>query len=356
MVHYRKRIELFFEHSSRLIYRNAIMTLSIMALFMGSTGFFIKDLTVDTATESMLHKNDPSLLAYNTFRDQFGHSEFVSVLVEAPDIFSRESLLRLKALHDDLEKNLPFLKKVTSLINVRTTYGRNDVLHVHELLEDPSKDNPETVRERALSSPFYKNHILSADQKSTALIIETVSRVFEHPDTDQDKFSDFVDFEQSEYTLSSSGGKFHYITTEESARVNTTVLDVLKRHQLKDFKLTFSGGTVVLDLFNKATSRDTSRLFVIMFFVILAFLFLMFRRVSGMVLPLIVVSGTTVTVLGLMGFTGTPISLMTNVLPAFLVSVCIADSVHVLAIFYRKFQAGESRENAICHAMYHLFH
>ena len=36
--------------------------------------------------------------------------------------------------HNDLEKEVPYIKRITSLINVRDTYGRDDELIVGELL------------------------------------------------------------------------------------------------------------------------------------------------------------------------------------------------------------------------------
>jgi hypothetical protein len=127
----------------------------------------------------------------------------------------------------------------------------------------------------------------------------------------------------------------------------------MTRFQSDDFKITFSGGSVVIDVFNKATGEDTLRLVKIMVLVIVGFLFLFFRRWSGIIIPLCVVGSAMISTIGLMAATGTPISIMTNILPAFIVSVGITDSVHVLAIFYREYQNGRSKAEAFCHAMGH---
>jgi hypothetical protein len=57
--------------------------------------------------------------------------------------------------------------------------------------------------------------------------------------------------------------------------------------------------------------------------------------------------------LGIMVLCGTSISMMTTVIPAFLTAVGIADSIHVLAVFYRKYQAGAGKKESICYAMGH---
>ncbi|GAB6097650.1 MMPL family transporter [Desulfatiferula olefinivorans] len=351
----KKNIERAFETLTRAVYRHRLKTLFLMALLIGWSSSFCRDLTVDTATEAMLHDKDPSLLLYNEFRDQFGRSELVAVMVEAPDLFDRATLIKLKALHEDLERRIPHLKKITSLINVRDTYGENDVLHVDPLVENPQSADLDRVRTRAMDSPFYENYILSADGKSTAMIIETVSRVIEREAETEggsdDVSDDLSDFGEAPRAASSS--RSHYITADEKAEVNTAVRAVIGPYQADDFRITYSGGSVVVDVFNKATAHDTTRLVKIMVVVILVFLYLMFRRLSGMVLPIVIVAATTLSTLGLMGLTGTPISIMTNILPGFLVSVCIAAAVHVLAIFFREFQNGVDKEQAIVHAMGH---
>ncbi|MCP4691998.1 MAG: MMPL family transporter [Desulfobacterales bacterium] len=46
-------------------------------------------------------------------------------------------------------------------------------------------------------------------------------------------------------------------------------------------------------------------------------------------------------------------TLMTTVIPAFLIAVGVADSVHILAIFYRGLQNGGDREDAAAKALGH---
>jgi hypothetical protein len=347
----RKRIERFFVHFTRFIYRNRIKSLILLSLFIGLTGYQAKNIRIDTATESMLHDDDPSLIEYNEFRDQFGRSELVVLLVEAPDIFNMDFLRKLKAFHEALEAHIPHVQKITSLINVRNTRGEGDVLHVDKLLNERAFKDLKTVKQRALDNPFYKNYVLSTDKKSTALIVETVARIIDDSEQGNDAVPDFGEFEDEADT--GDAGLTHYITADEKAEVNAAIIDVMAQYQTVDFKVTFSGGSVVVDVFNKATGNDTTRLVKIMLVVVVGFLFLFFRRISGVIIPIIIVNSAMISTLGLMAVTRTPISIMSNILPAFLVSVGIADAVHVLAIFYRKYEKEKNKEDAICYAMGH---
>jgi predicted RND superfamily exporter protein len=57
--------------------------------------------------------------------------------------------------------------------------------------------------------------------------------------------------------------------------------------------------------------------------------------------------------LGAMGYCGIPFTPSTQNLPSFLLVVGVGGSVHILSIFYRRFDAGHGKEEALCHALEH---
>ncbi|MCI5220808.1 MAG: hypothetical protein D3914_16840, partial [Candidatus Electrothrix sp. LOE2] len=98
----RDRIEKKFAAAARLLYRHNLITLLVLAVFTGALLSQLPRLTLDTSTEGFLHKQDPDLLAYNDFRDQFGNTEMVIVAVKSKDIFAPDFLRKLKELHIEL--------------------------------------------------------------------------------------------------------------------------------------------------------------------------------------------------------------------------------------------------------------
>jgi predicted RND superfamily exporter protein len=132
----KDNIEQHFSAIGRSLYRHPIKTLVVAFLIVGVLCLQVLKIEIDVSAEALLHKKDPARLRYNEFRDQFGRPELVLVAVEPPDVFDAVFLTRLKALHKDLEAEIPYLRKVTSLINARDTYGKQDTLVVGQLLED----------------------------------------------------------------------------------------------------------------------------------------------------------------------------------------------------------------------------
>jgi len=126
----RQKIERGFETFAHLVYRWRWVVLLLMLFVAAGLASQMPKLTTATSNESFLHSDDPILLAYNDFRDQFGRDELIIIAIQPPDVFDLSFLKRLKALHEDIEAKVPHVNEITSLINARNTRGDGDQLIV----------------------------------------------------------------------------------------------------------------------------------------------------------------------------------------------------------------------------------
>ena len=140
----RNKIEAWFERYAHVVFHHRLKTIVIMLILTGALVSQIPKITIDTSTEGFLHEQDPVLVAYNDFRDQFGRDEMVIVAIQSSRIFSQAFLKKLQQLHEELEETVPYIDDMTSLINVRNTRGEADELIVEDLLEKWPR-NPEEM-------------------------------------------------------------------------------------------------------------------------------------------------------------------------------------------------------------------
>lgn len=332
----RFRVEKGFERFGFFLCRHRFAVLLVLACFIGLLVAQLRNITVDTSSEALLHPKDPSLIGYNSFRDEFGRAETVMVALTPPDVYDTEFLEWLRALHDDLEENTPYLSRITSLVNVRNTHHQAGAMVVEELLEN-MPETPEDLtllRERVEGTPSYRDHVISGNGRTTAIIIET-DAVVEEPDPDGEP----------------GATRLRYFGAEENRAVVEAVDEVLARHSFPDTRVAVSGGPVVVDLFNRATLSDMRLGMILAVGVNALFLLLLFRRVTGIFLPLIVVISAMASTIGLMPLFGVALKMTTTIIPGFLVAVGVADSVHVLAIFYRRLDSGEDKFTAIARSL-----
>ncbi len=336
---FRKNVERGFERFSRLVYRNRLTAIFFTLLFFAALASSLPNLAVDTSNEGFLREDDPVLITYNEFRDQFGRAEMVIIAINPEEVFDLGFLGKLKRLHEELEEKVPHLDEITSLVNARNTRAEGDELIVEDLLEHWPQNERElaAVKKRAMENPAYKNLLLSEDGKFTTIIIRT------------DAYSSIGIKEDA------SGGfeKRKFLTDAENSEVVAAVSEIVEKYNSPDFPIQIAGSPVVADILKRAMMKDMRRFIVISLVVIAIVLFALFRRVSGVLMPMAVVILSLLSTFGLMALVGTPIKLPTQILPSFLLAVGVGDSVHILAIFYNRFDKTGDKEASIAWVIGH---
>ncbi|WP_167320830.1 efflux RND transporter permease subunit [Desulfosudis oleivorans] len=349
-------IEAGFERWALALYRRPRVTLLVLAALTGFFLFQMPRLDFDTSSESLLHADDPYRLAYDRFREDFGQDRNIILGITGPNIFSSEFLGRLQALHREIEETVPHVKRVKSLVTARHVTGENDFLHVGELLESWPEEPMDMgqLRQQVMENPFYRNFLISEDGDLTAIVIETDAVIASAPASNDEVLAGFSDDAPAGKTGSgASDTEERFIGAPEIREIVDAVTRLIPRYQAPDFQIRFSGSPVVVDLFNRAVATDMTRCALYTLVVITLAMGLLFRRVSGVCLPLIVVTASVISALGIMAMAGVKIKIMTAILPVFILCVGVADSVHVLTIFFREYRPGASRAEAVAHAMGH---
>ncbi|MBW2385822.1 MAG: RND family transporter [Deltaproteobacteria bacterium] len=340
----RTWIENRFENWGHVSARNRwpiIGSMVTLALLLGSQ---VPRLQIDTSTEAFLRSDDPARIVYTAFREQFGSDQLIIVALRPPRIFDSGFLTTLHEIHRAVENDIPHIAEVTSLINVRETRGRGDELIVRDLLEDwpPDEDALPELRERALANPLYQNFLFSQDQRTTTLIIKLDSYA-----GNMDSDDPLGGFEDTEGTEPPS------LSGEQEAEAVAGLTALVDRYRNDDLEIHICGGPVAAARL-ASEMMDNMAVFVGLSLIAVAvFLFALFRRASAVFLPLVVVSLSIVSTFGAMALIGVPLGIPTQILPSFLLAVGVGGSVHLLVIFYRAYDEGQSREEALAHALQH---
>ena len=349
----RNRLENGLEKLAHTIFRHRLKSILCMMVIVVAFISQVPKITLDFSTEGFLHKNDPSILIYNAFRDQFGRDEVVIIAMEPPQIFNTDFFTWLKALQEDIEENVPHLDDVTSLINVRNTRGNDDELIVEDLLETFPTDATAMalLKQRVISNPMYKNLLISEDGSITAMVIKTQN--YSSIGKEADVLAGFEEGGDDRGITDSQPATRAYLSNEENSAIIIAIQSVLEKHAREDTRIYLAGSPAVTHSLKVSMMRDMRKFVMLAVLTIAIFLFVMFRRISGVVLPLVVVFCSLLSTLGLMAFFGTPIKLPTQILPSFLLAVCVGASVHILAIFFHRFQATGDKEASIAYALGH---
>jgi len=351
IIRFRQKIENGFGRFAHLIYRNHWKVLFLVLILVAGFASQLPKLTMDTSTEGFLHPDDPAMIAYDSFRNQFGRDGVLVVAVTAPDVFDLSFLTKLKQLHEELRTNVPCLDDITSLINARNTRGEESTLVVEDLLEHWPEDAHAlaAVKQRAMNNPFYQNLLLSEDGTTTVIVIKT--DVYSSIGIDKEEVMD--GFDDEAFESDATEGQRKFITDEENNELVIATHQIAERFNGLDFKVRIGGGPEVMYMLKQTMQTNMKRFIRLALATIAIALFIMFQRISGVILPLLVVILSLLSTLSVMAMAGIAFKLPTQILPSFLMAVGVGASVHVLAIFFSHLQKGSSKEESIAYAMSH---
>ncbi|MCK5318093.1 MAG: MMPL family transporter, partial [Anaerolineales bacterium] len=114
----------------------------------------------------------------------------------------------------------------------------------------------------------------------------------------------------------------------------------------KDLSLYQIGMPLVSEALANFTKKDFFQLPPITFLIITVILFFLFRNLACLLLPLTCVALALVWTFGLMALTNTPLSMMTMIVPVFLIAVGTAYCLHISSEYLAVSQKAESRAEA----------
>ncbi|RTZ94749.1 MAG: RND transporter [Deltaproteobacteria bacterium] len=356
----KKWVEALFISLTRFIIKFRIPVLLIVLALSIALALQIRFLTIDTSNEGMLRPNDPILINYNAFRDQFGRDDLLVLAIQSDTIFSIPFLEKLKKFHEQLEERVPHITEITSLVNGRDTRGKGDTLLVDDLLVDLPKTDTDlaALKERVMSNPNFINMLVSEDGTFTTVLLrsDTYSAAGAAASDDLAGFDDEAAGKDEPNIAGEKNGVIKapdYLTDEENTEIIRMARAVVKEFNSPDFKIMMAGSPVVTHTVKQMMMADMKRFLRLAVLTIGICLFFMFRRISGVVMPLIIVALTLTSTLGLMARLGVFFKTPTIILPSFLLAVGVGASVHVLSLVYQYLRTDSSKNDAIIHAYGH---
>lgn len=277
-------------------------------------GLQIKNLTINSDILSTLPDDDPTARLYKDIGDQFGGNNIGMIVLETDDVFKTEVLEHIKQVTDSL-KITPGVSSVTSLTNVLDIRSSDWGIEIGKLIDEyslpRSKQALDSLQNYVFSKDMYKGAIVSEDGSATIILFTLL------PDADMHSVA--------------LGIK----ETVENIHLPETIY--------------FGGLPFMLNDVSALIMADMLWLIPIVFVIIAGILFISFRSVRGMILPLLTAGVTVIWTLGIMAIMGFEITIISNIVPVVLLAIGSAYTIHVLNSIHLTHLAN--KQNTIIHAM-----
>ncbi len=268
--------------------------------------------------------DNPQLLALESLENTYNKIDNVYIAI-APadgDVFTRETLSVIHAI-TALAWQIPYANRVDSITNFQHTEADGDDLYVGDLVPDPADlTDAELARVRsiALSNTLLVNRLLSPSGHATGISANIV-----RPAKDPD----------------------------ESRVITRHVHAMLEpfRSQHPDIQFHVTGGVPFDAGFGDATADDLSTFIPIMFAVLAMTMALLLRSILGMLATMLVIGLSTTFAMGVAGWLGIGLNPATGIAPTIILTLAVADSVHILVAVFQGLAQGLSRDDAIVRSL-----
>ncbi|EJM7845037.1 MMPL family transporter [Vibrio parahaemolyticus] len=261
------------------------------------------------------------LLAFEEIQTTFAKTDNLAIVIapEDGDIFTPQTLSLIQKITVDAWQ-VPYSSRVDSIANYQHTEAFDDDLLVEDLLYSEYELTPERiskVKSIALSEPVLKSALVS--EKGDVTVVNITVQL---PEMDK---------------------------TAEVEEVVSSINAMIDRYQRAYPDVTFhKAGIIAMNhAFMTAAQDDSSTLVPTMLVVILVFLTIMLRSILSVIATLIVIIGSVMATMGISGWAGMFLSTATVNVPTLIMTLAVADCVHVIATMRQSMKNGFTKVQSI---------
>ncbi|HFQ5586883.1 TPA: RND family transporter [Vibrio vulnificus] len=301
--------------------RFSFWTLIISLIAIVATAMGAKNLYFRGDYNIFFDGSNAQLQAFDEIQTTFAKTDNIA-LVLAPksgDVFDQRTLTQIQEMTEQAWQ-VPYSSRVDSLANYQHTEAVDDDLLVEDLLYQSYSLTAERiakVRTIAMSEPLLV-HALVSEKGDVAVI---------------------------NITMQMPG-------VDETAEVNEVVAYVEQmlshyRAQYPDVTIYKAGIIAMNHSFAMAAQNDSATLVPTMLLVILVFLTLMLRSFLSVLATLVVIIGAIVATLGIVGWAGMFLHVASVNVPTLIMTLAVADCVHVIASMRHFMRQGMPKAQAI---------
>ena len=303
--------------------RKWITTLLLFALIVISYG--ASKLTFTSDFRAYFGPENPQLLAFESMERTFSKQDNVYFYIHAKDgdLFTNRGLSLIETLTDEGWK-LPYSQKVTSLQNYQHTDVEEDDLVIDYLFYEADDLSPADllrIKNISLSEPTLLHRLISEDGASTGINVRTVLPTGSTKKTSKEAVS---------------------AARELAQKV---------RPEFPEFDILVGGSLTSNVTMGEAIKQDVENLLGLSYLVMIITMIILLRTFSGMLLTLMIISFSVLSTMGLFGWLGFTMTPPTGFVPTAILTIAVADSIHILISYYYELNHGKSKFDAIQEAL-----
>ena len=264
--------------------------------------------------------DNPDLVAFEKFQATYTKNDNILFAIQPAegDVFTPEMADAVEWLTREAWQ-IPYASRVDSVSNFQYSWADGDDLTVEDLVRDGASMSAEELafrRTEALAEPLLRDSLISADARTTGINV-----TLQYP-------------EES------------IAEVPRAVAVARDLADQLRERHL-GLTVALTGMTMLNNAFAESGQNDAMTLMPGMFLVLVVFMLLVLRSPLGTAGTLSVIALSATTALGLAGYAGMTLDPISLTAPVIIMTLGIADGVHILVTVLHQMRGGTAKDAAI---------
>ena len=306
-------------YRKNIIYRPKL-TILVLFLLLVSFGYYSKDFKLDASSDTLLLENDPDLKYLREVNNRYGSKEFL-ILTYTPEeaMNSEKSLNNLLSLKYKIQ-SLDWVYSVITLLDVPLL--NNSDTPLAERLQNFTTLKSENVDiergfEEILSSPVFKNFVISEDGKTTGIIVNIKEDV---------NLKNLDDKSKEEIE------KYKDLRKKKNHKNIVEIREIIKSY--KDIGKIYLGGIpMIADDMMSFIKNDIIVFGIGVLLFIIVTLWFIFKKLIWIIVPLSSCFFSVLIMTGLLGLIGWKVTVISSNFIALMLILTMAMNIHMSTRF-----------------------
>ena len=314
-------------------------TLFLIAVIVTFSLYQARNFNLDASSDALLLEGDKDLKYLRQVNERYGAKEFL-ILTYSPvtSFIEKETILNLQLLKSKIEK-LTWVDDVITVIDVpllkSTDEGLMDRLINYKTLAYPEIDRKRGFEE-IINSPIYRNYVISEDGTTSGIVVylKKDERLAEYIKVKDKYFSQSVDGsltkeEKINYKnfLREYEDYKNLYNTRNSQNIEE-IRDVINKYG-ENAKIHLGGIPMIADDMMSFIKKDIAVFGIGVFIFIIFTLWIIFRNIKWVIIPLLGCATSVILMTGLLGLIGWKVTVISSNFIALMLILNMAMNIHV---------------------------
>ena len=324
---------------NKLITDFSKITLFLLSLVLITSIFYSKNFNLDASSDALLLEGDQDLKYLREINERYGSKDFL-FLTYTPitDFTDEDTIINLQLLKSKIEK-LSWVDSVITIVDVPLLKSTDEAL-MERLKNYKTLSYPEVDKERGfeeiINSPIYKNYVISNDGKTSGIVVylkidqrlkefiklkekyQIQSKEKNLTQLDKDKYLDFV----VEYE------NYKNLYNKRNHQNINEIREVISKYG-ENAKIHLGGIPMIADDMMTFIKKDIIVFGFGVFVFIIFTLWMIFKNVKWVMIPLIGCTSSVIIMIGLLGYLGWKVTVISSNFIALMLILNMAMNIHM---------------------------